>query len=113
MERLLNQVWKFYDYSPKKTAKLVMVQMELLKLLPTEQMVQAKKRVKKAKKAAATRWLSHKASVESMKQEFVNQIRESSVEDSSRTKSAIETECSFPPEDLCKLLSGVVQRSKS
>ena len=55
VERLLNQVWKFYDYSPKKTAKLVMVQMELLKLLPTEQMAQAKKRVKKAKKAAATR----------------------------------------------------------
>ena len=73
-ERLLNQVWKFYDYSPKKTAKLVMVQMELLKLLPTEQMAQAKKRVKKAKKAAATRWLSHKASVESMKQEFVAHI---------------------------------------
>ena len=73
-ERLLNQVWKFYDYSPKKTAKLVMVQMELLKLLPTEQMVQAKKRVKKAKKAAATRWLSHKTSVESMKQEFVAHI---------------------------------------
>ena len=74
VERLLNQVWKFYDYSPKKTAKLVMVQMELLKLLPTEQMAQAKKRVKKAKKAAATRWLSHKASVESMKQEFVAHI---------------------------------------
>lgn len=32
----MNQVWKFYDYSPKKTAKLVMVQMELLKLLPTD-----------------------------------------------------------------------------
>lgn len=74
VERLLNQVWKFYDYSPKKTAKLVMVQMELLKLLPTWQMAQAKKRVKKAKKAAATRWLSHKASVESMKQEFVAHI---------------------------------------
>ena len=74
VERLLNQMWKFYDYSPKKTAKLVMVQMKLLKLLPTEQMAQAKKRVKKARKAAATRWLSHKASVESMKQEFVAHI---------------------------------------
>ena len=67
VERQLNQVWKFYDYSPKKTAKLVMVQMEHRNLLATEQMAQAKKRVKKAKKATATRWLSHKASVEAMK----------------------------------------------
>lgn len=51
-----------------------MVQMEILQLLPTKQIAQAKKRLKKAKKAAATRWLSHKASVEAMKQEFVAHI---------------------------------------
>jgi len=37
-------------------------------------MVQAKKRVKKAKKAAATSWLSRKASVEEMKQEYVAHV---------------------------------------
>lgn len=47
---------------------------QLRKLLPSQQMAQAKKRVKKAKKAAATSWLSQKASVEEMKQEYVAHV---------------------------------------
>lgn len=51
-----------------------MLVMELLKFLQSEQMEQARQRVKKANKAAATRRLSHKALVEAMKQEYAVHI---------------------------------------
>ena len=55
VEGLLLQVWKFYEYSPKKTAKFAIVQGQLLNLLPKEQLSEAKKHMKKAKKAVASR----------------------------------------------------------
>ena len=66
VEALLLQVWKFYEYSPKKTAKYAAVQGELLNLVPKEQLSQAKKQMKKAKKAVASRWLSFDESVRAM-----------------------------------------------
>ncbi|XP_068691032.1 zinc finger protein 862-like [Montipora foliosa] len=71
VEGLLLQVWKFYEYSPKKTAKFAIVQGQLLNLLPKEQLSEAKKHMKKAKKAVASRWLSFDASVGAMIQEFI------------------------------------------
>ena len=74
VEALLLQVWKFYEYSPKKTAKYAAVQGELLNLVPKEQLSQAKKQMKKAKKAVASRWLSFDESVRAMVQEFITHL---------------------------------------
>jgi len=75
VEGLLLQVWKFYEYSPKKTAKYAAVQGELLNLLPKEQLSQAKKQMKKAKKAVAIHWLSFDESVRAMVQEFIPHLQ--------------------------------------
>ena len=75
VEGLLLQVWKFYEYSPKKTAKFAIVQGQLLNLLPKEQLSEAKKHMKKAKKAVASRWLSFDASVGAMIQEFIAHLQ--------------------------------------
>ena len=75
VEGLLLQVWKFYEYSPKKTAKYAAVQGELLNLLPKEQLSQANKQMKKAKKAVASRWLSFDKSVRAMVQEFITHLQ--------------------------------------
>lgn len=75
VEGLLLQVWKFYEYSPKKTAKYAAVQGELLNILPKEQLAQARKHMKKAKKAVASRWLSFDASVGAMVQEYIAHLQ--------------------------------------
>ena len=74
VEALLLQVWKFYEYSPKKTAKYAAMQGELLNLVPKEQLSQAKKQMKKAKKAVPSRWLSFDESVRAMVQEFITHL---------------------------------------
>ena len=75
VEGLLLQVWKFYEYSPKKTVKFAIVQGQLLNLLPKEQLSEAKKHMKKAKKAVASRWLSFDASVGAMIEEFIAHLQ--------------------------------------
>ena len=75
VEGLLLQVWKFYEYSPKKTAKFAIVQGQLLNLLPKEQLSEAKKHMKKAKKAVASCWLSFDVSVGAMIQEFIAHLQ--------------------------------------
>lgn len=75
VEGLLLQVWKFYEYSPKKTAKFAIVQGQLLNLLPKEQLSEAKKHMKKAKKAVASRWLFFDTSVGAMIQEFIAHLQ--------------------------------------
>ena len=75
VEGLLLQVWKFYEYSPKKTAKFAAVQSGLLNLLPKDQLCQAKKHMKKAKKAVASCWLSFEESVGAMVQEFIAHLQ--------------------------------------
>ena len=51
------------------------MQGELLNLLPKEQLSQAKKQMKKAKKAVASRWLSFDESVRAMVQEFITHLQ--------------------------------------
>ena len=75
VEGLLLQVWKFYEYSPKKTAKFAAVQSGILNLLPKDQLCQAKKHMKKAKKAVASRWFSFDESVRAMVQEFIAHLQ--------------------------------------
>lgn len=75
VEVLVLQVWKFYEFFPKKTAKFAIVQGHLLNLLPKEQLSEAKKHMKKAKKAVASRWLSFDASVGAMIQEFIAHLQ--------------------------------------
>ena len=75
VEGLLPQVWKFYEYSPKKTAKFAAVQSGLPNLLPKDQLSQAKKHMKKAKKAVASCWLSFEESVRAMVQEFIAHLQ--------------------------------------
>ena len=55
--------------------KYAAVQGELLNLLPKEQLSQAKKQMKKAKKAVASRWLSFDESVRAMVQEFITHLQ--------------------------------------
>ena len=74
VEALLLQVWKLYEYSLKKTATYAAMQGELLNLVPKEQLSQAKKQMKKAKKAVASRWLSFDESVKAMVQEFITHL---------------------------------------
>lgn len=75
VEGLLLQVWTFYENSPKKTAKFAAVQSGLLNLLPKDQLSLAKKHMKKAKKAVASRWLSFDESVRAMVQEFIAHLQ--------------------------------------
>ena len=75
VEGLLLKVWKFYEYFPKKTAKYAAMQGELLNLLPKEKVSQAKKQMKKAKKAVASHWLSFDESVRAMVQEFITHLQ--------------------------------------
>lgn len=75
VEGLLLQVWKFYENSPKKTATSAAVHSGLLNPLPKDQLSQAKKHMKKAKKAAASPWLSFDESFRAMVQEVTAHLQ--------------------------------------
>lgn len=67
VEGLLLQVWKFYENSPKKTATSAAVHSGLLNPLPKDQL-------SKAKKAAASPWLSFDESFRAMVQEVTADV---------------------------------------
>ena len=68
----LRQLWKFFEDSPKRTAVLVRVQLEMANCniqLPTKA---RKKVVHKVKKACTTRWLSFEAAVNGFYDDMVS-----------------------------------------
>ncbi|CAC5403308.1 unnamed protein product [Mytilus coruscus] len=72
LERILRQLWTFFENSPKRCAILTKVQLELHAVHGNDLPRNTRKSLtKKVKKACSTRWLSFDQSVKSVYDEFV------------------------------------------
>ncbi|XP_070552438.1 zinc finger protein 862-like [Ptychodera flava] len=74
VETMVTQLWKLFEYSPKKMAVYLKTQTEMKKIKLTSQ-TSRKTVAKKLKKACKTRWLSFESAVNSIYDEIVPVLR--------------------------------------